>query len=238
MNCRCQGSLFAGDENFFASAQPPMRLAVSAVQGGGFENPLFPEYNLQSAIERGHTIVCVAGGSSGLGPLRSALEWPNLSSHADRHPVTLFYTRAGDQESAAGQPRGGGGGAAYRTYTPHSQFHSRLTARLTPPRLDAAALLGLLAHSLRSSRVCASDLRLSLEPEGEPSRVEANKRMDGWMNSRVLARVCAGYARGWRAFLRVASANLNRAFSPLRMRQCQSSNHSSPFKTSPAERGM
>lgn len=107
MNCRCQGSLFAGDENFFASAQPPMRLAVSAVQGGGFENPLFPEYNLQSAIERGHTIVCVAGGSSGLGPLRSALEWPNLSSHADRHPVTLFYTRAGDQESAAGQPRGG-----------------------------------------------------------------------------------------------------------------------------------
>lgn len=155
-------SLIAGDENFFASAQPPMRLAVSAVRGGGFENPLFPEYNLQSAIERGHTIVCVAGGSSGLGPLRSALEWPNLSSHSDQHPVTLFYTRAGDQESAAGQ-RGG---------TPHSHFNSRPTARLTPPPLDAPALLGLLAHSLRSNRVCARYMHLSLKPEVEPSRSE------------------------------------------------------------------
>ena len=35
------------------------------------------------------------------GPLRSALEWPNLSAHADQHPVTLFYMQAGDPESAA-----------------------------------------------------------------------------------------------------------------------------------------
>mmetsp|Transcript_27162 Transcript_27162/g.67943 ORF Transcript_27162/g.67943 Transcript_27162/m.67943 type:complete len:365 (-) Transcript_27162:417-1511(-) len=90
-----------GDENFFASAQPPTQLSVSPVKGCGFENPLFPEYNLGSAIARGHAVVLVAGGSAGLGPLRAAMEWPNLSSHADKHPVTLFYMRAGDQESAA-----------------------------------------------------------------------------------------------------------------------------------------
>ena len=35
---------------------------VGAVKGAGFENVLFPEYNLASAIEHGHCIVCVAGG--------------------------------------------------------------------------------------------------------------------------------------------------------------------------------
>ena len=78
-----------------------MQLRVSPVCGAGFENPLFPEYNLLHAIERGHAVVMVAGGSQGLGPLRAALEWPNMSSHSDKHPVTLFYLHAQDQESAA-----------------------------------------------------------------------------------------------------------------------------------------
>ena len=78
-----------------------MRLSASAVKGAGFENPLFPEYNLSSAIERGHAVVLVAGGSAGLGPSRAAMDWPNLSSHCDGHPVTLFYLHAEDKESAA-----------------------------------------------------------------------------------------------------------------------------------------
>ena len=90
-----------GDENFFAAAQPPMRLRVSAVKGCGFENPLFPEYCLKSAIERGHAIVCVAGGPRGMGPLRSVIEWPPVSSHAGKNPVTLLYLHAGDSQSAA-----------------------------------------------------------------------------------------------------------------------------------------
>ena len=90
-----------GDESFFAAAQPPMRLRVSAVKGCGFENPLFPEYCLKSAIERGHAIVCVAGGPRGMGPLRSVIEWPPVSSHAGKNPVTLLYLHAGDSQSAA-----------------------------------------------------------------------------------------------------------------------------------------
>ena len=89
-----------GDENFFAAAQPPARLKVSPVRGGGFENPLFPEYNLKRAIEHGHSIVCIAGGTRGVGPLRSVMNWPDISSHAGTHPVTLFYLHAGDMETA------------------------------------------------------------------------------------------------------------------------------------------
>jgi hypothetical protein len=89
-----------GDENFFAAAQPPARLKVSPVRGGGFENPLFPEYNLKRAIKHGHSIVCIAGGTRGVGPLRSVMNWPDISSHAGAHPVTLFYLHAGDTETA------------------------------------------------------------------------------------------------------------------------------------------
>ena len=35
-------------------------------------------------------------GSRGMGPLHAVLEWPPVASHADAHPVTLFYMRAGD----------------------------------------------------------------------------------------------------------------------------------------------
>lgn len=90
-----------GDENFFAAAQPPMRLRVSPVVGAGFENPLFSEFNLSSAIERGDAIVAFAGGARGMGPLRAVMEWPNVASHADKHPVTLFYLNCGDKPAPA-----------------------------------------------------------------------------------------------------------------------------------------
>ena len=89
-----------GDENFFAQTQPPARLVVSRVHGSGFENPLFPkEYNLKAAVDAGHAIVLLAGGARGMGPMRAALEWPIVASHADKHPVTLFYLHAGARES-------------------------------------------------------------------------------------------------------------------------------------------
>ena len=89
-----------GDENFFAQTQPPARLVVSRVHGSGFENPLFPkEYNLKAAVDAGHAIVLLAGGARGMGPMRAALEWPVVASHADKHPVTLFYLHAGARES-------------------------------------------------------------------------------------------------------------------------------------------
>jgi len=53
-------------------------IKVSAVKGAGFENVIFPEYNLASAIEGGHSIVCVAGGSRGMGPLRAVMESPQV----------------------------------------------------------------------------------------------------------------------------------------------------------------
>ena len=90
-----------GDENFFAAAQPPMRLRVTPVAGAGFENPLFSEFNLGSAIERGDAIVAFAGGARGIGPLRAVMEWPNVASHADKHPVTLFYLNCGDKPAPA-----------------------------------------------------------------------------------------------------------------------------------------
>ena len=89
-----------GDENFFAKTQPPARLVVSRVHGSGFENPLFPkEYNLKAAVDAGHALVILAGGARGMGPARAALEWPVVASHADKHPVTLFYLHAGARES-------------------------------------------------------------------------------------------------------------------------------------------
>lgn len=89
-----------GDENFFAKTQPPARLVVSRVHGSGFENPLFPkDFNLKAAVDAGHAIVLLAGGARGMGPMRAALEWPIVASHADKHPVTLFYLHAGARES-------------------------------------------------------------------------------------------------------------------------------------------
>ena len=89
-----------GDENFFAKTQPPARLVVSRVHGSGFENPLFPkDFNLKAAVDAGHAIVLLAGGARGIGPMRAALEWPVVASHADKHPVTLFYLHAGARES-------------------------------------------------------------------------------------------------------------------------------------------
>ena len=89
-----------GDENFFAKMQPPARLVVSRVQGSGFENPLFPkDFNLKAAVNAGHALVLLAGGARGMGPMRAALEWPVVASHADKHPVTLFYLHAGVRES-------------------------------------------------------------------------------------------------------------------------------------------
>ena len=89
-----------GDENFFAKAQPPNRLVVSAVTGVGFENPMFPlDFNLKAAVDNKHAIVLIAGGARGIGPMRSTLEWPIVASHADKYPVTLFYLHAGAKES-------------------------------------------------------------------------------------------------------------------------------------------
>ena len=89
-----------GDENFFAKTQPPARLVVSRVHGSGFENPLFPkDFNLKAAVDAGHALVLLAGGARGIGPMRAALEWPVVASHADKHPVTLFYLHAGARES-------------------------------------------------------------------------------------------------------------------------------------------
>ena len=89
-----------GDENFFAKTQPPARLVVSRVHGSGFENPLFPkDFNLKAAVDAGHALVILAGGARGMGPARAALEWPVVASHADKHPVTLFYLHAGARES-------------------------------------------------------------------------------------------------------------------------------------------
>ena len=89
-----------GDENFFAKTQPPARLVVSRVHGSGFENPLFPkDFNLKAAVDAGHAIVLLAGGARGIGPMRAALEWPVVASHADKHPVTLFYLHAGARQS-------------------------------------------------------------------------------------------------------------------------------------------
>ena len=89
-----------GDENFFAKTQPPARLVVSRVHGSGFENPLFPkDFNLKAAVDAGHAIVLLAGGARGMGPMRAALEWPIVASHADKHPVTLFYLHAGARQS-------------------------------------------------------------------------------------------------------------------------------------------
>ena len=78
-----------------------MRLRVTPVAGAGFENPLFSEFNLGSAIERGDAIVAFAGGASSIGPLRAVMEWPNVASHADKHPVTLFYLNCGDKPAPA-----------------------------------------------------------------------------------------------------------------------------------------
>jgi hypothetical protein len=93
-----------GDENFFAAQMPPPSkgaptYAVSAVRGGGFENPLFAEYTLRSALERGHALVVCAGGARGMGPARAVMESPEVLAHADTHPVTLFYLRAGEKAS-------------------------------------------------------------------------------------------------------------------------------------------
>lgn len=89
-----------GDENFFAKTQPPARLVVSRVHGSGFENPLFPkDFNLKAAVDAGHALVLLAGGARGMGPMRAALEWPVVASHADKHPVTLFYLHAGARQS-------------------------------------------------------------------------------------------------------------------------------------------
>ena len=89
-----------GDENFFAKTQPPARLVVSRVHGSGFENPLFPkDFNLKAAVDAGHALVLLAGGARGIGPMRAALEWPVVASHADKHPVTLFYLHAGARQS-------------------------------------------------------------------------------------------------------------------------------------------
>ena len=44
--------------------------------------------------------MCIAGGTRGVGPLRSVMNWPDISSHAGAHPVTLFYLHAGDTETA------------------------------------------------------------------------------------------------------------------------------------------
>lgn len=88
-----------GDENFFAKAQPPCRLLVSSVTGSGFANPMFRELNLKNAVDDKHALVLIAGGARGIGPMRAALEWPVVASHADKYPVTLFYLNAGAKQS-------------------------------------------------------------------------------------------------------------------------------------------
>jgi len=44
-------------------------------------------------------LVLIAGGARGIGPMRAALEWPVVASHADKYPVTLFYLNAGAKQS-------------------------------------------------------------------------------------------------------------------------------------------
>ena len=43
-------------------------------------------------------MVC-AGGARGMGPARAVMESPEVLAHADTHPVTLFYLRAGEKAS-------------------------------------------------------------------------------------------------------------------------------------------
>lgn len=69
---------------------PGDQFEVSEIFGKGFQSLFHEEYRLGPSLEAGKNLILIGSGS-GIGPLRSVLEWAPVQAYAGQHNVTLIY---------------------------------------------------------------------------------------------------------------------------------------------------
>ena len=69
---------------------PGDQFEVSDIVGRGFQSLFHEENKLGASLEEGKNLLMI-GSSTGIGPLRSVIEWLPVQAYAGQHQVTLLY---------------------------------------------------------------------------------------------------------------------------------------------------